>query len=299
MNHEIEKNILRHCKHHWLWGLHIAHEPLLSDSLYQQQLQLLQNQAELSICLTAVNQYAQRPSWLRAVWWFFNINNCRYQVYRATALYALHPEHPMLDNQPHPLQTMLQNTWQQIRQSFERQMSQASAFAPPDSPTTPETEAAAEEVPQAPLPEVKSAPQVTEAQLSLSLTQQVRRLLAVLNIHPPAEQQQLEFAEIRKAYRKQALTSHPDKGGSTEAFTALQNAYEQLKALLKTTEPLMSWEEFEARLDKLEKMSKKNWETLADIRRMREEHRAWKLQQEREWAQRSAEIKDGSFREWN
>ena len=34
------------------------------------------------------------------------------------------------------------------------------------------------------------------------------------------------LSEIKRAYRKQALSAHPDRGGSDEAFRALQSAYE-------------------------------------------------------------------------
>lgn len=36
-------------------------------------------------------------------------------------------------------------------------------------------------------------------------------------------------SEIRTAYRKRALETHPDQGGSAEAFRAVQSAYERLK----------------------------------------------------------------------
>ena len=35
-------------------------------------------------------------------------------------------------------------------------------------------------------------------------------------------------AEIRKAYRRKAKTSHPDSGGSVEQFSALATAHEVL-----------------------------------------------------------------------
>jgi len=34
--------------------------------------------------------------------------------------------------------------------------------------------------------------------------------------------------EIRAAYKKRALATHPDQGGSDEAFRAVQRAYEKL-----------------------------------------------------------------------
>jgi hypothetical protein len=37
---------------------------------------------------------------------------------------------------------------------------------------------------------------------------------------------QASIAEIKRAYRLQALHAHPDRGGSSEAFRALQSAYE-------------------------------------------------------------------------
>ncbi|MEO8901321.1 MAG: J domain-containing protein [Polyangiaceae bacterium] len=41
-------------------------------------------------------------------------------------------------------------------------------------------------------------------------------------------------AEIKRAYRLRALETHPDRGGSAEAFRALQSAYES--ALKRSTE---------------------------------------------------------------
>jgi tryptophan 2,3-dioxygenase len=36
-------------------------------------------------------------------------------------------------------------------------------------------------------------------------------------------------AELKKAYKRAALRAHPDKGGSTEAFRSVHEAYEYLK----------------------------------------------------------------------
>jgi len=47
-----------------------------------------------------------------------------------------------------------------------------------------------------------------------------------LNIQPPTS-----LKEIKKAYHKMALKSHPDKGGSDEAFRKVNEAYEQLSAI--------------------------------------------------------------------
>jgi len=41
--------------------------------------------------------------------------------------------------------------------------------------------------------------------------------------------------EIKAAYRKRALEAHPDRGGSDEAFRALQRAYES--ALKRSARP--------------------------------------------------------------
>ncbi len=39
------------------------------------------------------------------------------------------------------------------------------------------------------------------------------------------------MAEIKKAHRKMAMKHHPDMGGEAAQFRALQEAYENLKAL--------------------------------------------------------------------
>lgn len=46
---------------------------------------------------------------------------------------------------------------------------------------------------------------------------------AVLGVAPGASS-----AEIRAAYKRRALATHPDQGGSDEAFRAVQHAYEKL-----------------------------------------------------------------------
>ncbi|MFM2416658.1 MAG: hypothetical protein RL385_1381 [Pseudomonadota bacterium] len=46
---------------------------------------------------------------------------------------------------------------------------------------------------------------------------------AALGVEPGAGLQ-----EIRAAYRKRALETHPDQGGDAEAFRAVQSAYERL-----------------------------------------------------------------------
>ena len=46
---------------------------------------------------------------------------------------------------------------------------------------------------------------------------------AVLGIEPGASS-----TEIRAAYKRRALATHPDQGGSDEAFCAVQRAYEKL-----------------------------------------------------------------------
>lgn len=51
---------------------------------------------------------------------------------------------------------------------------------------------------------------------------------AVLGVEPGATR-----AQIRTAYRRRALATHPDQGGSDEAFRAVQRAYEVLNARLE------------------------------------------------------------------
>ena len=46
----------------------------------------------------------------------------------------------------------------------------------------------------------------------------------VLGIEENATQE-----EIKKAYRRKASETHPDKGGSVEAFQEVQAAYDMLK----------------------------------------------------------------------
>ena len=48
----------------------------------------------------------------------------------------------------------------------------------------------------------------------------------ILGISPGAS-----LAEIKKAYKKQSLKAHPDRGGSNEEFQELSNAYERLKGM--------------------------------------------------------------------
>jgi hypothetical protein len=47
-----------------------------------------------------------------------------------------------------------------------------------------------------------------------------------LNIQPPTS-----LKQIKKAYYKMALQTHPDKGGSDEEFKKVQEAYEELSAI--------------------------------------------------------------------
>ncbi len=42
--------------------------------------------------------------------------------------------------------------------------------------------------------------------------------------------------EIRKAYKRKAMATHPDRGGSTEAFTAVKSAFELLADPLKRSQ---------------------------------------------------------------
>ena len=45
-----------------------------------------------------------------------------------------------------------------------------------------------------------------------------------------------DTAAIKKAYKKAALTSHPDKGGSSELFQMVNEAYEILNDANKRAE---------------------------------------------------------------
>jgi hypothetical protein len=47
---------------------------------------------------------------------------------------------------------------------------------------------------------------------------------SILGIEPGAE-----LTEIRRAYKKRALETHPDQGGDESAFRDVQRAYERLK----------------------------------------------------------------------
>ncbi len=57
-----------------------------------------------------------------------------------------------------------------------------------------------------------------------------RSPLAVLGLAPAAT-----VDEIKRAYRKRALETHPDRGGDAEAFRGVHRAYEQ--ALARTERP--------------------------------------------------------------
>ncbi len=64
--------------------------------------------------------------------------------------------------------------------------------------------------------------------------------------------------ELKAAYRKAALKTHPDTGGSEKAFIAVDNAYDFLKSLAKDDTQITSsyWEK---RLPKLEKDFQEQW----------------------------------------
>lgn len=61
------------------------------------------------------------------------------------------------------------------------------------------------------------------AQLSQS---ENAKFFRILGIKPTSD-----WDVIKKAYRKKAGETHPDKGGKTADFEKVQNAYEQLKAV--------------------------------------------------------------------
>jgi len=52
---------------------------------------------------------------------------------------------------------------------------------------------------------------------------------------PTTAGHRLALAEIREAYRVQALDHHPDAGGSAEAMRRLNEAYQLLKELYRQT----------------------------------------------------------------
>ena len=52
---------------------------------------------------------------------------------------------------------------------------------------------------------------------------------------PTAAGQRLSLNQIRDAYRQLALSAHPDSGGSTEAMRRLNEAYQLLKQLYRST----------------------------------------------------------------
>jgi hypothetical protein len=64
--------------------------------------------------------------------------------------------------------------------------------------------------------------------------------------------------ELKSAYRKAALKTHPDLGGSEKAFIAVDQAYDFLKSLAKEDGQTVSsyWEK---RLPELEKKFKAQW----------------------------------------
>ena len=45
----------------------------------------------------------------------------------------------------------------------------------------------------------------------------------ILQIEPP-----VNYDDLKKAYRKMSLKTHPDKGGSSDDFIKVKNAYEDL-----------------------------------------------------------------------
>lgn len=57
---------------------------------------------------------------------------------------------------------------------------------------------------------------------------QQRQAEALLQLEPSAS-----WAQVKKAYRKQAATHHPDKGGDAQKFMEIRQAYECLKQFHK------------------------------------------------------------------
>jgi len=49
----------------------------------------------------------------------------------------------------------------------------------------------------------------------------------ILQIEPPTTQE-----DLKKAYRKMSLKTHPDKGGSSDDFIKVKNAYEDILMVL-------------------------------------------------------------------
>jgi len=52
---------------------------------------------------------------------------------------------------------------------------------------------------------------------------------------PTAPGHRLTLANIREAYREQALHHHPDSGGSAEQMRRLNEAYQMLKELYRAS----------------------------------------------------------------
>lgn len=76
-------------------------------------------------------------------------------------------------------------------------------------------------------PEPKKKRATREGSEPVARTAPPRSAWSVLGLSAGAS-----MAEVKRAYRKRALETHPDRGGTAEAFSEVQRAYERLAARL-------------------------------------------------------------------
>jgi curved DNA-binding protein CbpA len=69
---------------------------------------------------------------------------------------------------------------------------------------------------------------------TLANTMTLHGALRLLNL-PTAAGQKLTLAQIRDAYREMALANHPDSGGCDQTMRRLNEAYQLLKELYRTS----------------------------------------------------------------
>jgi len=69
----------------------------------------------------------------------------------------------------------------------------------------------------------------------LKITQEHQKYLEILGINA-CNGDMITLDNVTKAYKKQALKAHPDKGGSVEKFTELSDALEMMKQAFNPVE---------------------------------------------------------------
>ena len=243
---KIDSTTLPHFDYHWFWGLRYSKAPQRVN-FGVEVVALLNDEVKLAELIARQTKlYHEHNAVERYFYWLFNINNYTYQSYVLAACkgYQNYLAHTLEKEGSMPttnksrweaLTSALTHANEKIKRFFSPQTS-AAFMKKADDEADDEVSANAlvtRQEPSAAAAEASAAMPISQDVEAVMVTAAMQPHLAVLGINLQLGDS-LKLADFKSSCKAQFLATHPDKGGSDEAFRSMKEAAEALRKIISS-----------------------------------------------------------------